>query len=187
MNAPVLDPVRAKPRISVDDLFHMMERGVIDPDAKFELVEGEIVPMAPQGPLHQQLQRWLHQKLTLALADRFWVAPGSTLILPKFTALDPDICVYPLDVSTSELSGEKVSLLVEIAVSSRAYDLGRKARLYARMGVQELWVVDAEKRETHVHRRPAEERWRETAVLSVDAELSPLAVPELKLRLADAG
>jgi Uma2 family endonuclease len=187
MNAPTNPPLRAAPRITVDELFHLMERGVIDPEARFELVEGEIVPMSPQGPLHQQMQRWLHKFLERGLGDRFWVAPGSTLILPEHTALDPDICIYPLEVSTSELRGDKVSLLIEIAVSSRSYDLGLKAKLYARMGAAELWVVDAERRQTHVHRGPQGEGWRETSVVPAGELLSPLAAPDVRLRLADAG
>lgn len=186
MNAPTIIKDQ-KPRITVADLFHMMEQGVIDPEAKFELVEGEIVPMSPQGPLHQKFQRWLNQKLTLAIGDRFWVAPGSTLVLPEHTALDPDVCIYPIGVETEELSGDKVSLVIEIAVSSRSYDLGRKARLYARMGVQELWVVDVQARMTHVHRGARDGAWAANTAFAFDEPLSPLAAADISLRIADAG
>jgi Uma2 family endonuclease len=186
MNAPTII-ANQKPKISVADLFHMMDRGVIDPEAKFELVEGEIVPMSPQGPLHQHLQRWLERRLAAQLSDRFWVTSGSTLILPANTALDPDICVYPLDVDTADLTGDKVSLLVEIAVSSRSYDLGLKAELYARMGVKELWVVDANARTTHVHREPYAGGWGDIQQLPFAESLSSAAAPEVVVRLADAG
>jgi Uma2 family endonuclease len=186
MNAPPIIKDQ-KPRISVADLFHMMEQGVIDPGAKFELVEGEIVHMSPRGPLHQSLQRWLNQKLTRVLGDRFWVAPGSTLILREHTALDPDICVYPLAVETKNLSGDKVSLLIEIAVSSRSYDLCQKAELYSRMGVQELWVVDANARTTHVHRGPQGGGWRDIARVPFEEQLSPVADSAFAVRIADAG
>lgn len=185
MNAPTIIE-DTKPRISVADLFHMMEQGVVDPSAKFELVEGEIVPMSPRGPLHQSLQRWLSRALTIAIADRFWVAPGSTLILPQHTALDPDICVYPLAVETKDLSGDKVSLVIEIAVSSRSYDLGKKAELYSRMGVPELWVVDADSRITHVHRGPQDGGWRDISRVRFEDALAPLAEPSLALQIADA-
>ena len=187
MNAPVSHPVEGAPPISVAALFHLMELGIIDPEARFELVEGEIVRRAPHGSLHQSLQRWLHKKLTIALSDRFWVAPGSTLILPEYTALDPDICVYPLDVETKDLSGEKVSLLVEIAHASRSYDLGRKAALYARMGAPELWVVDAAAKVTHVHRGPGEGVWSEVRIVRADEDFSPLIAPVVKLRISESG
>jgi Uma2 family endonuclease len=186
MNAPTIIADQ-KPKISVADLFHMMEQGVIDPEARFELVEGEIVPMSPQGPLHQNLQNWLGRQLTLSLSDTFWVAQGATLILPQNTAVDPDICIYPLELRAEDLTGEKVALVIEIAVSSKTYDLGLKAGLYARMGVRELWVVDAKARTTHVHRGPEEGGWREIASVSFDESLSPLAAPDAPVRIADAG
>ena len=46
-------------------------------------------------------------------------------------------------------------LVVEIADSSLRYDLGRKARLYARFGMRELWVIDAVKMTTRVFRDPS--------------------------------
>lgn len=186
MNAPTIIKDQ-KPRITVADLFHMLEQGVIDPEAKFELVEGEIVPMPPQGPLHQNLQNRLGRQLTLALADRFWVAQGSTLILPDNTALDPNICVYPLDLQAEDLAGEKVALVIEIAVSSKRYDLGLKAELYARMGVLELWVVEANARVTHVHRRALNRAWADISVVPFADALSPLAAPGLSIRIAEAG
>ena len=39
-------------------------------------------------------------------------------------------------------------------MTSLAYDRGLKARLYARHGVNELWVIDAERRRTFVHSGP---------------------------------
>jgi len=186
MNAPTIIKDQ-KPRISVADLFHMMEQGVVDPSAKFELVEGEIVPISPQGPLHQDIQNWLGRHLTLALSDRFWVAQGSTLILPDNTALDPDICVYPLSLNAADLAGDKVVLVIEVAVSSKRYDLGKKAGLYSRMGVPELWVVDANARTTHVHRGPQDGGWRDISVVRFEDSLSPVADVTLSVRIADAG
>ncbi len=186
MNAPTIIEDQ-KPRISVADLFHMVEQGVIDPEAKFELVEGEIRQMSPQGPLHQNLQRWLTKNLERQMGDRFWVAPGATLILKEHTALDPDICVYPLAVETADLTGEKVSLLIEIAIFSRRYDLGQKAALYALMEAQELWVVDAKARTIHVHRDARDGAWRDVREVAFDEALSPLAASDVSIRLADAG
>jgi Uma2 family endonuclease len=186
MNAPVLLS-KLRPRISAANLFHMIDKGIIDPQAKFELVEGEIVHMSPQGPLHQELQRWLAKRLERSLGDRFWVAPGATLILLDDTMLDPDICIYPLGVSAKDLTGEKTTLVIEIAVSSRSYDLGQKAGLYSRMGVPELWVVDANARTTHVHRGPQDGGWRDISAVRFEDSLSPVADVTLSVRIADAG
>lgn len=186
MNAPTIIKDQ-KPRISVADLFHMMEQGVIDPQARFELIEGGIVPRPFHPPLHQDIQNWLHKKLTLALFDGFWVAGECTLVHPDFTAVVADICVYPLELQAADLSGDKVDLVIEIAENSLHYDLNGKARLYSRMDVRELWVVDANARTTHVHRGPQEGGWSEIRVIPLDDALSPLAPLDVSLRLAEAG
>lgn len=186
MNAPTIIKDQ-RPGITVADLFHMMERGVIDPEARFELVEGEIVHMSPQGPLHQDLQRWLERQLYQQIGNTHWVTGGSTLILPQGTALDPDICVYPLDLKSKDLSGDKATLVIEVSVSSKRYHLGRKASLYAAMGVPELWVIDAAARETHVHRKPDDGVWSEIVRVPADGVLQLAAAPALNIRLADAG
>jgi Uma2 family endonuclease len=186
MNAPTII-ANQKPKISVADLFHLMETGVMDPEAKFELIEGGIVPMSPQGPLHQDIQNWLAKQFERKLGDRYWVSQGATLILPDHTGLDPDICIFPIELSANDLSGDKVALVVEISVTSKAYDLGQKASLYARMAVPELWVIDATARTTHVHRGPHEGGWREILRVPADGVLSLVAAPDLAMRIADAG
>ena len=134
MNAPTIIKDWT-PKISVADLFHMMEQGVIDPAAKFELVEGEIVPISPQGPLHQDIQNWLAKQLERALGDTFWISQGSTLVLPDYTVLDPDICIYPQSMSAKDLAGDKTALVVEVAVSEqnlRSRSEGRTLRPHGR-------------------------------------------------------
>jgi Putative restriction endonuclease len=77
-----------------------------------------------------------------------------------------------------------VLLVVEIADSSRGYDRGRKAVLYASFGVRELWVIDAVKRATRVFRKPSAEGYGETLDFGESDLLTPeFAPPEFALRL----
>ena len=46
-------------------------------------------------------------------------------------------------------------LVIEVADTSLAYDLGTKVPLYARHGIPEVWVIDAATRQTRVFREPA--------------------------------
>ena len=52
-------------------------------------------------------------------------------------------------------SGNELLLVIEISDTSLAFDLGRKATLYAKAGVREYWVLDIGRRRLVVHRRPS--------------------------------
>ncbi|WP_093564108.1 Uma2 family endonuclease [Methylobacterium sp. 174MFSha1.1] len=69
------------------------------------------------------------------------------------------------------------------------YDRGRKAALYARHGVREYWVIDAQERGAWMRRRPAEGVYRDVAELSRAATLRPEAeeLVAITVPLADLG
>ena len=71
------------------------------------------------------------------------------------TYLEPDAVIYPGAVGLSGIEGPNVLLVVEIADSSKRYDMGRKAKLYASFGVRELWVIDAVKLTARMFRSPS--------------------------------
>ena len=66
-------------------------------------------------------------------------------------------------------------LVVEVASDSLARDLDVKARLYARAGVTEYWVVDVEHQAVEVHRKPSPKTgtWRQRS--RAGKELRPTA------------
>jgi Uma2 family endonuclease len=68
---------------------------------------------------------------------------------------------------------------------SLGYDLGRKAGLYAGFGIAELWVIDAVKLRTHIHREPGPDGYRSVADFSRDQRLEPTATPALAVTLAE--
>ena len=76
-----------------------------------------------------------------------------------------------------------VLLIIEVAKTSRDYDLGEKADLYAAAGIREYWVVDIVELRLVIHREPRRGRYRSIESHSGDAEVCPRAMPEAKLRL----
>jgi len=87
-------------------------------------------------------------------------------------------------IRLKELNGGAALLVVEIADSSFAYDVGRKAALYASFGVRELWVIHAVRLETRIHRGPAAEGYRDEQDFAADEVLPPAFAPELAVTLA---
>jgi len=92
----------------------------------------------------------------------------------------------PKRILPEDVKGGDVLLAVEVAGSSMPYDRGLKARIYARHDVAELWVVDTSTRVTWVHQRPdADGNWGSVEKIPAGSALSPLALAELSIRMAD--
>ncbi len=108
-------------------------------------------------------------------------------ILLDDTVLDPDICIYPLEHVGERPDGREDDAGDRDRRVEQNYDLGQKAELYSRMGVPELWVVDANARTTHVHRGPQDGGWRDISRVPFEDQLSPVADATLSVRIADAG
>ena len=82
-----------------------------------------------------------------------------------------------------DVTAASALLIVEVADISLRYDLGAKARTYARLGLRELWVVDAEALDATIHRNPGSEGYADSQELSAGDLLEPLLAPQLAVRL----
>jgi len=169
----------------------MIDAGVIHDDEKFELIEGEIVMMAAKSVAHDRVKNALNMAFARAVPDGLFVSIESTLQLAENILVEPDIAiiarsVYEADAkSFARPRAEDVLLLVEVAVSSMAYDRNVKARLYARHGIREFWVIDANEGVTWIHTGPSGDGWSSVVERGPDDSLATPALPNLTIRLDD--
>lgn len=75
--------------------------------------------------------------------------------------------------------------MVEIADTSLAYDLGRKAGLDAAFGIAELWVIDAVTLATRIHRAPTPTGYRSIVDWPASQRLTPELAPALACVLSE--
>jgi Uma2 family endonuclease len=109
----------------------------------------------------------------------------TTLYLSDRTFAEPDLCLYPKRLLPEDVRGTDVLLAIEVSGSSLGYDRGLKARLYARYAIQELWVIDAAKRVTWVHREPRSDgTWESVEKKSAEAELTTPSLPGINIVLS---
>jgi len=151
-------------RITVAEFIRMDELGLLAPEARVELIEGVIVDMAPIGPMHARDVAIIAERLILAAHGQAIVRAQSPVQLSDTTMPQPDIAVvkYQQDhYATNHPTPADVLLIVEVANSSADYDLGRKLKLYARHGIQEVWVLDVQADTLHLFRSRTEVGYRE--------------------------
>lgn len=171
---------------TVREIRRMVEAGIIAEDENFELIDGEIVPMPPKGNQHEVIKAALIRVFVTGATAEFRIAVESSLYLDERTFMEPDLCLYPKRILPEDVAGSDVALAIEVASSSMPYDLGLKAGIYARYGVQELWVVDAASRATWVHRgTDADGQCTSVETVAAGTALSPAAFPEISVRMAD--
>ena len=173
-------------RFTVVEVEAMVAAGVMEEDERVELIGGELVPMSPKGNQHEIVKTALLRRWYRLAPDHIDLTPETTFRLSEDTYLEPDVVVYPSGFEPKDLRGQNVLLVVEIADSSKRYDMGRKASLYASFGVRELWVIDAARLTARVFLEPAADGYRETRDCTAAERLVPHFAPDaFALRLAD--
>ncbi|MEJ1936352.1 Uma2 family endonuclease [Nostoc sp. NIES-2111] len=176
----------ARRAFTVAEVERMQELGIFRPDEKFELVEGEIVPMQAKSPVHELIKETLFLRMARALPPDMWMGVERTIFLGERTFLDPDLSLFAAERKTEKVDGRTLILAIEVSHSTLGYDKGLKAQLYARYGVPEYWVIDVKRRTTIVHRSPrADGTWEQHETWSPSRVLSHPAVPGFAVRLSE--
>jgi Uma2 family endonuclease len=157
-------------RLTVEDVYKMAAAGVLDENARIELVQGVLIDMVPIGAEHDGAVEWLNEFL-LSVRDRSWrVRVQSTLLIEGGYLLPDLIVVEPLPRSRQPTTA---LLVVEVAQTSQARDR-EKAHDYASADVPEYWIVDLAARKVIVHRRPLAGGYDEVVTYSDGDSLQPL-------------
>jgi Uma2 family endonuclease len=173
-------------RFTVAEVEAMVAAGVMEEDERVELIGGELVPMSPKGNEHEVVKTALLRRWFRLVPDDVDLTPETTFRLGEDTYLEPDVVIYPCVLQPKDVRGPNVLLVVEIADTSKRYDMGRKARLYASFGVRELWVIDAVKLTARVFREPAAGSYGQMRDVSTAQRLAPLYAPDaFTLRLQE--
>jgi Uma2 family endonuclease len=142
-------------RLTVSELNAMFDAGILSREDKLELIEGELFEMNSQMMRHGIIKHRLARSLTNQVAAMHEVYSELTVQLGSKSLVDPDIIItLPLSPEPRYVQAEEVYLAIEVSVTSLSYDLGKKAKLYAKAGFPEMWVIDVEGTQTWVHREP---------------------------------
>ncbi len=185
MSAVLATPQRHA--VSTTEYLRMGEVGVFAADARLELIEGEIVEMPPIGSRHAGGVNILNGLFVRLVGTRAIVAVQNPLILGDRSVPQPDLVLLKPradSYASAHPTPADVLLVVEIADTTLAFDLGTKIPLYARHGVPEAWVVDLGERVIRAFRDPSTNGYRTSFTVSVGGNVSPSALPDVSIAVA---
>ena len=177
----MLTAVRRK-QFTVDEYHAMAQAGIIGADDRVELIEGEIILMAPIGSRHQAVVDRLTRLFINRVGERAIVRVQGPVRLARITEPQPDLqLLAPRNdfYAAAHPSQQEALLVVEVADTSLRFDRGEKALIYARRGVRELWIVDLQGERILVRRQPGAAGYGESLEVTGGGSLAPQAFPDV--------
>jgi Uma2 family endonuclease len=175
-------------RFSVADFYRMGEVGLIAPGERIELIDGELVKMPPIGPGHAGCVDEFADLLRVRLPASVIVRTQNPIRLHDQAEPEPDIAVVvrrPGYYRAGHPTPSDVLLVIEVADSTLAYDLGIKAPLYAAAGIAEYWIVNLTGQQVIVFREPKDGQYQSEQALTAGDAVRPLAFPEVSIAMSD--
>ena len=173
-------------RFNVDEYLALEVAGIMHEDDRVELMDGEIIVIAPIGDPHVDGTDWLTTLLVPALLGRATVRVGGPIYLNDGSAPQPDVTVLrqrTLGSGRSPLAD--VFFVIELSDSSLRYDSGLKLARYAEAGIPEVWVANLRAREVSVHANPSGSGYASVRVYRAGDSITLTAFPDVSLTVED--
>jgi Uma2 family endonuclease len=178
----------AQHRISVKEYYRMAETGVLPPNARVELLDGQIIDMSPIGPFHGSVTKFLNQFFSAASQGRWIVAVQDPAQLDDHSEPQPDLMLLKPSADfyrKGHPQPEDVFLLVEISDTSLEKDQEVKLPAYARAGIAEVWIVNLNDQTIEVCRQPHFAGYSSKVILNAGDKARPQAFPDVSLDVAE--
>lgn len=174
-------------RFNVDEYHRMGEAGILGPDDRVELIDGEIVMMTPIGSRHAACVDRCTRLFTRLVGDDAIVRVQNPIQLDDYSEPEPDISLLRPRAdfyATAHPMPSDVLLVVEVADTSIGYDREIKLPLYGSMGILEVWIVDLGRRCIDTYHGPIAGGYDEHRRYQAHETLRPAAV-DVAVAVAD--
>jgi Uma2 family endonuclease len=164
-----------------EDCARFLERGDLKP-GRYELIFGDIRhKMGQKRPHSIAIINVLAWCISIFGSD--YVQTQATIdVAPEDNPTsEPEPDVFVLNRPNNEFpvafpNAADLALVVEVSDTTLAFDLSVKARLYARAGIIEYWVLDVVGRGLIVHRHPEDGQYRTILHYAADESVNTIAL-----------
>lgn len=169
---------------TVEEYHHMVEVGIISPQERVELIEGEVISMAAKKPPHVVVTELAAEYLRQLCREVAYIRTQDPVFLNDHTEPEPDIAVVMpplrryLDHHPSQ---SEIFLIIEVADATLKFDTEKKAAAYASSKIADYWVVDVIERSIYIFREPVAGTYTNKSVFSENGTIRPLAFTEIEV------
>jgi len=182
-----LDAVHRR-KLSLDEFHRIGAAGILSDDDRIELIDGEMIEMAPIGTRHLSKVNRLSRMLNFAVGQDAIVSTQNPIALPPQNEPQPDIAL--LRPRSDDYEGNlpiasDVLLIIEISDTTLAYDRDVKIPIYARYGIAEVWLFDIQGGSSFVYHDPSPKGYQRILTPKKNETVSPILLPGVKVDLAE--
>ena len=175
-------------RFCVKDFYLMDKAGVFCENDRVELIDGEIIEMAPIGSYHNGCVNALNRIFARAVPEDIVVQVQGPLRVDDSTVFQPDLAILRPredDYFESNPTPEDVMLVIEVSDSTVAHDRNVKIPKYAQSGVPEVWQVNLPYGfiDRHTDPDPATGRYRSVMRHSRGQTIAAMLLPDVTLEI----
>ena len=174
-------------RWTVAEYHRMAEVGLLNEDSRVELIEGELIEMAPIGSPHGGNVKRFIRLFSKVIGDKAIIAAQDPVVLSGYSEPEPDIALLRWradDYEQSHPHPEDVLLLIEVSDSTLRYDRDVKIPLYAKNGIPEVWLLDIQSRQLEIYREPINGEYRQRDCRRT-GQIAPMLCPDAVIDLAE--
>lgn len=137
-------------KFSVDEYYRLAEAGILSPSERVELLNGQLIRMAPIGTRHRTIVDRLNEILIDQRKNRYRVSIDQPIRIEHFNEPQPDVVLYDRAVRNKHPTPEDIYLVIEVAETTLGYDSDEKLRAYEQGGIDEYWIVDLAKKAVQI-------------------------------------
>ncbi|PPT11004.1 hypothetical protein CKA32_005450 [Geitlerinema sp. FC II] len=181
----VLNPIKVR-LLTVEDYHRMAEAGILHPDERVELLDGEILQMSPIGRRHAAYVLRIANQLKDELGSRTFIDVQNPVVLNDYSEPQPDIVLLPpredFYIETGVLASD-VYLVVEVSDTTLEFDRTEKLPRYALAEIPEVWIVDTNANRIEMYRNPIDGKYQSSQILNRGDRLSILAFSNREIEL----
>jgi Uma2 family endonuclease len=166
---------------TIDDYHRMIEAGILE-NRRVELLEGEILEMTPEEPVHKYYEEELADYLRSCLVNQALIREVAPITLQN-SEPEPDISIVKLpreNYLTRHPGVEDIFWVIEVSDFTLTKDLDTKRKIYAVAGIKEYWVIDVKNKQLIIFRSPQDGDYLFKQDIS-QGNIQPLAFPNINV------
>lgn len=166
----------------------LTEIGLLTEDDHVELLNGEIIEMAPIGPRHAACVKRIAELFHVKVKRFALVGVQDPIELDDLSEPEPDISLLkrrPDFYATGHPTPADVLIAIEVADTTMPKDREVKLPSYARAGIPEAWLIDLFNDRIEIHHAPHLGVYQEVRIIQRGQKFASPTLPQLKCKAED--